>query len=45
LADFTSRTATKHPVVDAADVESTGTGVGVATYAVHPTNAQRLWNL
>ena len=31
------------PVVDAADAESTG--VGVATYAVDPTNAERLWNL
>jgi NAD(P)-dependent dehydrogenase (short-subunit alcohol dehydrogenase family) len=31
------------PVVDAADAESTG--VGVATYAVDPANAERLWNL
>jgi NAD(P)-dependent dehydrogenase (short-subunit alcohol dehydrogenase family) len=31
------------PVVDAADAESTGNGV--ATYAVDPTNAERLWNL
>ena len=31
------------PVVDAADAESTG--VGVAAYAVDPTNAERLWNL
>jgi NAD(P)-dependent dehydrogenase (short-subunit alcohol dehydrogenase family) len=29
------------PVVDAADAESTG----VATYALDPTNAERLWNL
>jgi NAD(P)-dependent dehydrogenase (short-subunit alcohol dehydrogenase family) len=31
------------PVVDAADAESTG--AGVATYAVDPTNADRLWSL
>lgn len=34
---------TEAPVVDAADAESAG--VGVATYAVDPTNAERLWNL
>ena len=31
------------PVIDAADAESTG--VGVAAYAVDPTNADRLWSL